>query len=89
MPLTSQQIQRMDLAEFSLLYAQTRISCEVERIIGLILEEQYINKNKILSYYLEEISELYYKPLIDALKLRLSVSSIYIQGRLLYIDWSL
>jgi len=77
------------MEDFSFLYTQSLINQETELILGKVFEEQYIKKNKILLYDLSLVSELYHIPIMENLKKRLRVSSIYIQNKVLYIDWSL
>ena len=86
---TSQQLKNLNLADFTLLYSQSIIQQETEKIIGLVLEEQYMKKNDILLYNVTNISELYVVPIVDLLKKKLLVSSIYLQNKSIYIDWSL
>lgn len=87
--ISSQQIQNLSVGEFAFLYTQCIINQETEKIIGKVLEEQYVMNNKILLHNLDTISELYHIPIRDAIKKRLLVSSIYIKDKILYIDWSL
>ena len=87
--ITSQQIQNLTLEDYSFLHDQSIIYQETEKIIGRVLEEQFLMKNKILLYTLHNISELYHIPIRENIKMRLLVSSIYIQNKILYIDWSL
>ena len=86
---TSQQLQSLNLEEFCFLYSQCVINQETEKVIKKVLEEQFLNKNKILLYILNHVSEIYYIPLMENIKKKLAVSSIYIQNKVLYIDWSL
>ena len=87
--ITSKQIQNLSVADFSFLYSQCVINQETEKILGKVFEEQYLMKYRILRYNLNNISELYHVPILEKLKTRLLVSSIYIQNKYLYIDWSL
>lgn len=87
--ITSQQIQNLTVEEFCFLYSQSIINEETEKIIKKVLEEQIVNKNNILVYYLSNISEIYHIPLLENIKKKLAISSVYIQHRVLYIDWSL
>jgi hypothetical protein len=87
--ITSQQIQNLNLEDFSILYSQCRINQETENIIGKLFEEQYMTKNKILLYNLSNVSEIYHIPIRENIEKRLCVSSIYINNKILYIDWSL
>jgi hypothetical protein len=87
--LSSQQIQNLSLEDFSILYSQSRINQEAEKILRKLLEEQCLMKNKILLYNLSHISQIFYIPILENMKKRLVVSSIYIQNKILYIDWSL
>jgi hypothetical protein len=86
--LSSKKLQNLKLHEFCFLHWQSYINEEVEKIIQLILKEAYIKGGKILKYEIEFPAE-YNIYIIEALKKRLQVSSIYIQRRSLYIDWSL
>ena len=87
--LSSQQIQNLSLEDFSILYSQSRINQEAEKILRKLLEEQCLMKNKILLYNLSHISQIYHIPILENMKKKLVVSSIYIQNKILYIDWSL
>ncbi len=87
--ITSQQIQNLNLEDFSILYSQCRINQETENIIGKLFEEQYMTKNKIFLYNLSNVSEIYHIPIRENIEKRLCVSSIYINNKILYIDWSL
>lgn len=87
--ITSEQIQNLSIDDFTFLYSQCVINREIELIIGKVFEEQYIRKNKMLMHDLRTISELYHLPIRDNIKLRMQVSSVYIQNETLYIDWSL
>ena len=87
--ITSQQIKNLSLEDFSILYSQCVIKQEIEKIIGKVFEEQYIKKNKILLYNLSHISELYHIPIRENIEKKLCVSSIYINNKTLYVDWSI
>jgi hypothetical protein len=87
MSITSKQLIEMDTGRFAFLYNQTRINLDVERIVLSVLEEQHLRRNRILVYRLE--NPHYNRDLIERLKTRLTVSSIYVKGDDLYIDWSL
>jgi len=87
--ITSKQIQNLSVEEFSFLHSQCIINQEIEKIIGKVFEEQFLIKNKILLYNLNNVSELYHIPILENIKKRLLLSSIYIQNKTLYIDWSL
>ena len=87
--ITSQQIQNLSLEDYSFLQTQCILNQETEKIIGKVFEEQFLMKNKILLYTLHNISESYHIPILENIKKRLLVSSIYIQNKILYIDWSL
>jgi len=76
----------MDTRKFAFLYNQSRLNLDVERIVLSVLEEQYLRKNRILVYKLESADS---HDLVERLKGRLSVSSIYIEKDNLYVDWSL
>ena len=86
--LTSKKLKDLKIHEFSFLYWQSYINEQVEKIIQSVLKEAFIKNNKILSYTIEFPPE-YTTDIIEALKKRLQVSSIYIQHGSLYIDWSL
>ncbi len=86
--LTSKTLQNLKIHEFSFLYWQSFINEEVEKIVQLVLKEAYIKAEKILIYEINFPKE-YSTYIIEALKKRLQVSSIYIQCESLYIDWSL
>lgn len=87
--ITSRQIQNMNIDDFLFLYGQCIINQETEIILGKVFEEQYFKKNKILVYNLSNIPEAHHIPIKENLNKKLLVSSIYIQNKLLYIDWSL
>jgi len=87
MSITSKDLITMDTCKFAFLYNQSRLSLDVERVVLSILEEQYLRKNRILVYKLE--NPLYGEQLVERLKTRLSVSSIYVDKEILYVDWSL
>jgi hypothetical protein len=87
--LNSSQLQNIEIPEFSVLYEESYISSHVEQIICLVLESAFVEKSKILRFDLSEISRYHHKSLIEKLKTRLRVSSIYISHNTLYIDWSL
>jgi hypothetical protein len=91
--LSSAEIRGMTLEEFAIRYAQTRINVEAETITGLVLQEQYIKNRNILVYHLDGLPELYHVQLAEALRKRLSVSSIYLDRSRpvvsLIVDWSL
>lgn len=87
--ITSQQIQNLTLEDYCFLHDQSMIYQETEKIIGRVLEEQFLMKKNILLYTLHCISESYHIPILQSIKKRLLVSSIYIQNKILYIDWSL
>ena len=87
MSITSKDLVEMDTRKFAFLYNQARISLDVERIVLSVLEEQYVRRNRILAYQLE--NPLYAEEIILRLRSRLTVSSIYLDRDNLYIDWSL
>ena len=87
--ITSKQIQNLSVEDFCFLYSKCIINQETEKIIGKVFEEQCLMKNTILLYNLNNTSELYHIPILENLKTKLRVSSIYIQHNTLYIDWSL
>jgi hypothetical protein len=43
----------------------------------------------MLVYDVEHIAEIYHIPIVENLKTRFAVSSIYLDNKKLYIDWSL
>ena len=86
--LTSKKLKGLKLHEFSFLYWQSYVNEEVEKIVQLVLKEAYIKAEKILMYEIDFPRE-YNAYIIENLKKRLQVSSIYIQHGYLYIDWSL
>jgi len=91
--LSSAEIRGMTLEEFTIRYTQTRINVEAETIVGLVLQEQYIKNRNMLVYPLDGIPELYHLHLVEALRKRLSVSSMYLDRSrtvvALIVDWSL
>jgi hypothetical protein len=87
MSITSKDLIEMDTRKFAFLYNQSRLNLDLERVVLSVLEEQYLRKNRILVYKLE--NPLYGEALVEGLKTRLSVSSIYIAKDNLYVDWSL
>jgi hypothetical protein len=87
MSITSKQLIEMDTGRFAFLYNQARLNLDVERIVLSVLEEQYLRRNRILVYKME--NPQYNRDLIERLKTRLTVSSIYVKDDDLYIDWSL
>jgi hypothetical protein len=87
--ITSQQLQNLSLEDFLILRSQCTINQETEKIIGKVFEEQFLLKKGILCYNLSDISELYHIPILENIKKRFHVSSIYIQNKHIYIDWSL
>jgi len=88
---TSSQIRNMTVDDFAILHAQSRVNMETEKIIGLVLETQLLKNQKILIYKLDTVPVLYHRPLLESLRSRFAVSSIYIDARENYlgIDWSL
>lgn len=86
MSITSKDLIEMDTRKFAFLYNQSRLNLDVERVVLSVLEEQYLRKNRSLVYKLESADS---HDLVERLKGRLSVSSIYIEKDNLYVDWSL
>ena len=87
--ITSEQLQNLSNEGFMELYTDSIIKKETESIIQAILYEQFNYKKHILVYDINDISSPYLEKIIENLKDRLSVSSIYISHSRLYIDWSL
>lgn len=87
--LNSNQLQTLETSEFSVLYEASFISSHVEQIICLVLEKAFLEKSKILKFDVSEIDPCHYRMLIEKLRLRLRVSSIYITHAKLYVDWSI
>ncbi len=87
--LNSKRLQNLESSEFSVMYAESYISSHVEQIICLVLEKSFIERSKILSFDLTTISSVHHRVLLEKLKMRLKVSSIYINHNKLIIDWSI
>jgi hypothetical protein len=87
--LTSAQIRNLSLEDFSVLYSQSIVNHEVEKIIGHVLEEQYLKGNKVLMYDVSDVTELRHRLLVARLREKLSGCSVYVQNKIIYIDWSL
>lgn len=86
MSITSSDLQDLNTSSFAFLYNQSKLNLEVEKIIQLVLEEQYLRNSRILVYPLDYLP--YQNDLIERLKTRLTVSSIYLINCSLYVDWS-
>jgi len=84
----SNQLHNLELPDFSVLYEESYIASHVEQIICLVLEKAYVEKSKILRFDIRDISDCHHKRLLDKLRTRLRVSSIYITNDKLYVDWS-
>ena len=87
--ITSHMLQTLTLEEFCHFYRESVICQQTELIIGRVVYEQFKNNQRILKYSLEHISVNYHIPIMESLKTRLHVSSIYIDNNHLYVDWSL
>jgi len=87
--ICSNTLQTLEASSFSVMYAESYISSQVEHIICLLLETAFINKDRILTFDLSTVSSLYHQRILEKLKTRLSVSSVYIDYGKLFIDWSL
>ena len=85
----STQLQNLELPDFSVLYEESYIASHVEQIICLVLEKAFIEKSKILRFEIRNISACHHKTLVEKLRTRLRVSSIYIANNKLYVDWSI
>ena len=86
--LTSKRLKDLEFHEFSFLYWQSYVNEQIEKIVQLVLKESFIKGEKILMYEIDFPKE-YNSYIIESLKKRLQVSSIYIQHGYLYVDWSL
>lgn len=87
--LRSNQLQTLSSSEFSVLYQNSYISSHVEQIICLVLETAFIEKSKLLKFDISDMDTCHYPMLLDKLRLRLRVSSIYISHGKLFINWSI
>ena len=85
--ITSQHLDGMDLPTFSLLYAHSIINIEAEKVVAMILEENYMRNNKILRYPIT-LDQVYHYSLVESVKLKIHVSSVYIKDGALIVDWS-
>ena len=85
----SNQLQHLESSEFSILYEQSYIISLVQEIICLVLEEAFIKKSKILVYKLQDVPETLHIKLLESLKEKFKISSIYIDDKDLFLDWSL
>ena len=87
--ITSQTLQNLTIEEFCHFFRASVIGQETELIIGKVVYEEFYNKKHMLIYDMSHISDVYHMPIVENLKTRLSVSSIYMNRTRLYIDWSL
>ena len=87
--ITSQQLQNLSVEEFSSLYRESIIQQYTELIIGKVLCEQMFNKKHLLVYEMSKVPVSFHTPILENLKTRLTVSSIYMITTFLYVDWSL
>ena len=87
--LTSYEIQNLNAAEYASLCFNAVIQQHTENIIIGILETQFRKGDRIFVYDASELSSSYYKPIVENLRKRLAVSSIYIDNKRIYVDWSL
>ena len=78
--IRSQQLQNLTVEEFCFLYSQSIINEETEKVFKKVLEEQIVNKNKILVYYLSNISEIYHIPLLENIKKNLESKNVKIES---------
>lgn len=85
--ITAEHLRDMDLATFSLIYAHSIITIEAEKVVASILEENYMRNSKILRYPIS-LDAIYHFSLIEAVKLKIQVKSIYLNDGTLVIDWS-
>jgi hypothetical protein len=87
--ITSRMLQNLSADDFNLLYRESIIKQETENIIGIILCEQFYNNKNIIKHDMSKISNLYHTPIVENLKKRFLVSSIYLIEKYLFVDWSL
>jgi len=87
--ITSEQLQNLSVDEFMTLYTDSIIKKKTESIIQSVLYEQFNYKKSMLTYEINDNSSPYLEKIIENLKSRLSISSIYITDSRLFIDWSL
>jgi hypothetical protein len=85
--ITAEHLKDMDLATFSLIYAHSIITIEAEKVVASILEENYMRNSKILRYPIS-LDPIYHFSLIEAVKLKIQLTSIYLKDGTLVIDWS-
>jgi hypothetical protein len=85
--ISAQHLRDMDLATFSLIYAHSMINIEAEKVVALILEENYMRNSKILRYEIS-LDNIYHFSLVEAVKLKIQLTSIYVRDGALVIDWS-
>jgi hypothetical protein len=85
--ITAQYLRDMDLATFSLIYAHSIINIEAEKVLALILEENYLRNSKTLRYTVS-LDHIYHFSLVEAIKLKIQLTSIYLKDGTLVIDWS-
>jgi len=86
--ITSQQLQNLSVEEFASLYRESIIQQYTELIIGKALCEQMFNKKPLLVYEMSNVPYSFHTPILESLKTRLAVSSIYMIKTFLYVDWS-
>ena len=87
--INSNQLQNLKVIDFSIMYSECYISSLVENIVCGVLETAFANKDKIFTFDLSKIHSSYYELLVEKLKTRFKVSSIYTAHTTLFIDWSL
>lgn len=63
------------------------INIEAEKVVAMILEENYMQNKKILTYPIS-LDSIYHFSLIESVKFKIHVSSIYIKDGALIVDWS-
>lgn len=86
--ITSQQLQSLSVEEFASLYRESIIQQYTELIIGKVLCEQMFNKKPLLVYEMSKVPVSFHTPILESLKTRFAVSSIYMIKTFLYVDWS-
>jgi len=85
--ITFQHLEGMDLPTFSLLYAHSIINIEAEKVVAMILEENYMRNKKILIFPIS-LDHIYHYSLIESVKTKIHISSAYIKDGSLIVDWS-
>jgi hypothetical protein len=86
--ITSQQLQSLSVEEFASLYRESIIQQYTELITGKVLCEQMFNKKPLLVYEMSNVPYSFHVPILESLKTRLAVASIYMIKTFLYVDWS-